>query len=328
LKYTWMKVLPALVAASMLAACGGSGGVGGTALPNTAGGTSASPDASGDFRPTSAYRAVGDANTPIAYFAPNDGLWVTRGATQTRDARTASSSNNLIYGSGPVQTSPKIYVVYWGSSWNGSGDPDGMKSYLNSFYSHVGGTTWNATVTQYYQRNPSAYAGNPAGNYAGSYVDTSSTPPKRPSQSQMAAEAARAAAHFGNHTANAQYVVAMPYGIKPSGFGTQYCAYHSTTSAGGGTISWTNLPYLPDAGASCGAASVTGSNLDGVSIVAGHEMAESETDPQLSAWLDSSGEEIGDKCAWVNLADTNLNGTNFPTQPLWSNASSSCVQSY
>ena len=318
-----IRLLPALVAASLLAACSGGGGIA-PGVPTTPTSNQAAP---GDFRPTSAYRAVGDAGQPIAYFAPNDGLWITRDGRSYRT--TAASSSNLIYGSGPVQTAPKVYVVYWGSAWNGSsGDPDGMKTYLNNFLSHVGGTTWNATVTQYYQTNPSGYAGNPSGEFVGSYVDTTSSPAKRPSQSAMAAEAARAEAHFGDHSANAQYVVAMPHGIVPSGFKTQYCAYHSTTGAGGGTISWTNLPYLPDAGAACGAASVTSSKLDGVSIVEGHEMAESETDPQLGAWLDSSGEEIGDKCAWVNLQDTSLNGTSFPTQPLWSNATSSCVQSY
>jgi hypothetical protein len=318
----YFRLLPAFVVASLLAAC--SGGGMGSGVPSTGSGT---PASTGDFRPTSAYRATGDAASPIAYFAPNDGLWVTKNGQRFRT--TASAANNLIYGSGPVQTAPKLYVVYWGSAWNSSsGDPDGMKSYLNSFLSKVGGTSWNATVTQYYQTNPSAYAGNPSGNFVGSYVDTSSSPAKRPTQSSMAAEAARAEAHFGDYSANAQYVVAMPHGIAPSGFKTQYCAYHSTTSAGGGTISWTNLPYLPDAAGSCGAGSVTGSNLDGVSIVEGHEMAESETDPYLGAWLDSSGAEIGDKCAWVDLQDTNLNGTSFPTQPLWSNASSSCVQSY
>jgi hypothetical protein len=145
----------------------------------------------------------------------------------------------------------------------------------------------------------------------------------------MAAEAARAAAHYGDYSASAAYVVAMPHGIKPSGFGTQYCAYHSSTSASGGTIAWTNLPYMPDAGASCGAGSVNSpGTLDGVTIVGGHEQGETETDPQPnSGWLDSSGAENGDKCAWIGL-ENNPNAGGYPTQPLWSNASSGCVQSY
>ena len=68
--------------------------------------------------------------------------------------------------------------------------------------------------------------------------------------------------------------------------------------------------------------------LDGVSIVFGHEQGETETDPQPnSGWLDSSGAENGDKCAWTNLIN-NPNAGGYPTQPLWSNATLSCVQTY
>lgn len=34
------------------------------------------------------------------------------------------------------------------------------------------------------------------------------------------------------------------------------------------------------------------------SIIA-HEITEAATDPQLSAWFDSSGRENADKCAWM-----------------------------
>ncbi|MEO9239355.1 MAG: hypothetical protein ABI418_14840, partial [Jatrophihabitantaceae bacterium] len=89
---------------------------------------------------------------------------------------------------------------------------------------------------------------------------------------------------------------------------------------------YTDLPYMPDAGGSCGAGSVTGSSLDGVSIVEGHELAEAITDPELNAWYDSSGAEIGDICAWTGLAVIGLNGGSYPMQPLWSNAANACVQ--
>ncbi len=319
MRYSFLRLIPAVIAASLLAACAGGG-----TTPTVPSVVQPPVQQSGDFRATGQFTAIGDAQEAIR-FMPTVDVFQAYGERVTPLARGAAGSNNLLYNGGVIQTSPKLYVVYWGSAWNGSGDPDHMKAYLNNFLSHVGGTSWNSTVTQYYQTNPSAHAGNPANNFGGSYVDTSSSPPKRPTQSQMANEAKKAEAHFGNHSASAEYIVAMPHGIVPSGFKTQYCAYHSTTSAGGGTISWTNLPYLPDAGSGCGANSVSGV-LDGVSIVEGHEMAESETDPQLDAWYDASGSEIGDKCAWVNLRNTDLNGTYFPTQPLWSNSAGGCVQ--
>jgi hypothetical protein len=212
-----------------------------------------------------------------------------------------------------------------------SGDPHGVANQLKAFYGVIGHSGWLNSVSQYYQ-NGGAHVGNAGNIFLGSYVDTSSQPPSRPRQSQLAAEAARAAAHFGDYSASASYVVALPHGIRPSGFATQWCAYHSTTNANRSTIAWTNLPYMPDAGYSCGAYSVnSGANgiLDGVTIVGGHEQGETETDPQLNAWFDYYGNENGDKCAWSNL-ENNPNAGGYPTQPLWSNATNggSCAQSY
>jgi serine protease len=241
-----------------------------------------------------------------------------------------STSSNMLYNGGPVQPATKIYLVFWGSAWNSSsGDPDHMKAYVTNFLTAAEGSKWLATVTQYYQLSGSTktFVGN-SSITIGSWVDTGSAPPKHPSQGNLASEAQRGAAHFGNYTVDASYVVVSPHGIKPSGFGTSYCAWHSTTTANSHTIAYTNLPYMPDAGGTCGAGSVTSpGTLDGVSIVEGHEQAETETDPHLNAWYDSGGSEIGDKCAWIGLIK-NSNAGGYPTQPLWSNASHSCVQSY
>jgi hypothetical protein len=95
---------------------------------------------------------------------------------------------------------------------------------------------------------------------------------------------------------------------------------------------------MTDAGASCGANfNGLGANA-GITIVGGHEMAETITDQFPSTgWADSSGEENGDKCAWISSGQgasdkiTLATGT-FPVQTLWSNAfnsgSGGCVLSY
>jgi len=62
-----------------------------------------------------------------------------------------------------------------------------------------------------------------------------------------------------------------------------------------------------------------------VRIVEGHELAEAITGPELNAWYDASGNEIGDICAWTGMGDVNLNGSTFAVQPLRSNATNSCV---
>ena len=303
---------------ALLAACGGGGGTG-TVLPSSGGNNVQSSPDRGELTSTGLFTAVGDAGVTMRVLPTRDVL---------SNARVTMATSNLQYYGGPVQTAPQLYLIEWGSAWSSTGDPDGVASRLKSFYGVIGGGAWLATVTQYTQSN-GQHVGNAGNIYTAVWQDTGTKPPSRPTQSQIAAEAVRAAAHFGNYSANASYVIAMPHGIKPSGFGTQYCAWHSSTSSSGGTIAYTNLPYMPDAGASCGADSVnSGGTLDGVTIVSGHEQAETETDPQPnSGWLDSSGSEIGDKCAWVSL-ENNPNAGGYPTQPLWSNANNGCVQSY
>lgn len=230
------------------------------------------------------------------------------------------SSGPLLYSGGPVQTAPVVYVVYWG--W--TSDPYGVQAYLNDFLSTVGGTTWLSTVTQY------SGAGNPAGLYAGSWSDPSSVPATPVADSAIQSEALAAIQHFGLGTSvNIQIVVALPTGHDPTNFAAQggdECAYHGAVAAYP-NVTYTALPYMPDAGGSCGANLVDGP-LDGVSILAGHELAESITDPLLNAWFDSSGYqngEIADKCAWVGLQNLTTSGGTFAVQPLWSNALNGCV---
>ena len=141
-----------------------------------------------------------------------------------------------------------------------------------------------------------------------------------------------------------QYVVATATHNNSSGFGSQFCAWHSSTSSSYGNIAYTNLPYMTDAGASCGANFNGLGPTAGITIVGGHEMAETITDQYPNGgWLDRQGEENADKCAWLTTgtqgasASVSLNGANFPganvpVQSLWSNVFNSnkggCVLSY
>jgi hypothetical protein len=239
-----------------------------------------------------------------------------KGASQTGGATT--SSGNLLYGGGPVQNSPSIVLIFWGN-WSTS-DPEYTR--LTAFFNGVGGSNWNSTVTQYYDG-----AGPIANSLSERVVIDKSSVPSKPSSSQVGAEAQKfAVSNFGG--TNTNYFVALPTGHDPSGFKTRWCAWHSSESESEGTVSYTNFPYQSDGGTSCGADSVnSGGTYDGVTIVSGHEEAETMTDPQPSTgWTDSSGSEIGDKCAWTNLQNTSFSTGTFPTQPLWSNSAGGCVQ--
>ena len=167
---------------------------------------------------------------------------------------------------------------------------------------------------------------------------------------------------------NADIVIAQPANYSdPNALSTGYCAFHDYTYPGvsGGIyngvtkgISYTNMPYALSINS--GGANVCGENavnsgpsgkLDGFSIVLGHEIEETVTDPgaediigsgtstnNLGGWYDSiDANENGDKCAWVGeslgapgeptvtpipgaLNDIKGNrGGTFAVQSLWSN---------
>jgi len=266
------------------------------------------------------------------------------------------SKNLSFHGGDPgvVTGADKVYLVAWGSGWgtNGSTDPSGEVTLLKNFFSNVGGSPWNNSVTQYCQGvavgtvtcgSSGIHAVNPAGSlWGGTWFDTGNVAPAHPSQSDLAAEAARAAAHFGNTTAatnkTVQYAILTATGNNASGAGSSYCAWHSWTSSNYGTLAYTNMPYVTDFGYACGAGfNGLGPNA-GITIVEGHEFAETETDIfPSSGWVDSGGAENADKCAWISSgqgasANITLGGTNYPVQSLWSNAygggAGGCVLSY
>lgn len=268
------------------------------------------------------------------------------GASVAHAAKVRPAATTLLsYGGGPIVTAPAIYIVYWGSQWGTTtitNDPSGEAPLQLSFFQHMygSGDTWSTSTTQYCQGvavgttqcgTSGTHVGHPSSNpVVATWLDSASASPRRPSTAQITAEAVRAASHFGVTGDNVQIIVDAAHGVKPSGFGTQYCAWHDVTTSGGQDLPYTNMPYVTDVGASCGANFVApgGSGVngasEGVTIVGGHEYAETLTDPGAgNGWL-GGGQENGDLCAWISsgqgaAAIVALNGSNYAVQSLWSN---------
>jgi hypothetical protein len=266
-------------------------------------------------------------------------------------------------------------------------DPDGAGKRMADWLNALGGTTWAGTTTQYYQTDASGNKTsitNPTNQLAGIWVDdtndisglakTSASNPPGPTNTytDLAQEAARAMTQFGLTTAevpNANIIIAQPPNYSdPNALSTGYCAFHDYTepNVSGGIynniqpgIAYTNMPYV--LAINSGGANVCGENavnsgaagkLDGVSIVLGHEVEETVTDPgaedvigsgtsaqQLGGWYDAlDANENGDKCAWVGenlltgqgppapvpgaMGDiTGNDGKTYAVQSLWSNDS-------
>ena len=267
------------------------------------------------------------------------------------------AATNLVYQGGAVETTPVIYISWWGSQWNTGFSTGGYSSakaqtYITDFFNNVGGSSWDNINTQYCQGitvgstscgSGGTHVTNPPGQLKGTWVDTTSVPTS-PTQSQIQSAATRLMNHFGGYNPNATYFVFTPHGHSMSGFGSVWCAWHDEPTSGT-DMAYAYMPYIPDAGTGCGRNFVNRTNnsygngyFDGFSIVGGHEYAEAMTDPHPErtstnfGWITStgsSGEEIGDLCAWAsNSTNITLGSNYYAVQPLWSNASSSCVTSY
>jgi hypothetical protein len=284
-----------------------------------------------------------------ALSAGTEVLPIFRGHVQPAGHRP-TRNNNLSSHGGPVQTTPKVYISWWGPEW-GTGFSTGTYSsataqtYNTGFFSNVGGSAWNNVVKQYCQNVPSGtqdcgsvtgavHIANPTGQLGGAWNDIT-TVPSSPTQTDIFNAAKRAATHFG-YDPEGTYLVYTPHGTSMNGFGTQWCAWHSSGSTTSGTLAYGYIPYMPDAGASCGMNFVNSSNdsygngyFDGFSVVAGHEYSEAETDPfPNSGWLDRNGAENADKCAWnASSANISLGGHSYAVQPTWSNATGGCAMS-
>jgi len=269
-----------------------------------------------------------------------------------------------------------IYGSQWGKASSDadgnamfSGDSNGEVLRLQQLFKGLGtgGELWSGTMTQYCDgsqvnsgatscpSNAAHVAYPTAGVLAGVWYDDSIASPASASGNQLANEAVKAAAHFGNTTAEsnryAQYVILSPPGTNPDGFNTNngnFCAWHDYNAdaalSGGaapssfGDIAFTNMPYVTDAGSSCGASFVNSGAagaLDGVTIVEGHEYAETVTDQNpAGGWTNQtgstySGSENGDECAWIASgqgasANVAMGNGSYPMQSTWSNDTNRC----
>jgi hypothetical protein len=261
-------------------------------------------------------------------------------------------------------------------------DPDGAGKYMADFLKQIGGTAWAGVQSQYYETDSSGkqtFIANPSNRLAGIWVDNTdpNTLPKTTLDNAagptntltvLGKEAQAAVKHFKvTDLKNANIVIVQPPVLSdPNALSQGYCAFHDYMWKGiesgvynGLTqgISYSNIPY--QLAVNLGDVNVCGENavnsgpqgkLDGFSIVLGHEMEETTTDPgaedvvgsgisptHLGGWYDApDANENGDKCAWVGLDPTTGQGTfpipgalgnitgnggkTFAVQSLWSNA--------
>jgi len=210
--------------------------------------------------------ASGPLNAKHFFFAPGqDGATVAD-----------SASNDIIYHGGNagdgaigVETTPAVYLVWWGPDWAAgfqTADTDGklfssktLQTYLQSFFQNVGGSPWAGVQTQYCKNvlagstscvGGSGFVTNPKHQLKGVWVDPTPVPSdiitlglaENLVDDPIAMEAQRAAAHFGTYDPNATYIVLTP--PEPVATGQPvYCGYHTQTTSIDGLGNPTRIQY-------------------------------------------------------------------------------------
>ena len=235
----------------------------------------------------------------------------------TRGLKTATSTSNLIDHGGRVLPQSDTFVIWWGNSGAWASD---VQSGVATLFQGFQGSNYLGIGQQYMH-------GQTIGStYKGAKSDPSA-PPSKVNSSTLGNEVLK---EFGSVEANGIYFVYT------SNFprGGNFCAWHSYTTSNGTSFSVAYMPNTTNV-AGCDPGNLYGvsgsEGLRSLANVTAHEFMESVTDALPAngsyGWIDSSGSEIGDKCAWQFTGKVKLgNNSTWQLQEEWDNTSSGCLQ--
>jgi serine protease len=235
-----------------------------------------------------------------------------------KDARGSTSGGNLVDHGGKILPTSNTYAIWWGTQ---SAFPSDAKAGLDSLFGGLAGSSFLGVSSQYMRGGTSTSA------FHTNWVDTSAPPGHGPNTATIVGEACTVIVQNG----------ATPdptgiYFVYTSNFpkGGNYCAWHSHGTCNGVDI---KVAYMPNTAgvAGCDPGDLYSCNsysqgTRSLANVTSHEFMEAITDPDLNAWLDGSGSEIGDKCAWKFSSCVTLTTGSWQLQQEWSNATTGCVQ--
>jgi hypothetical protein len=265
-----------------------------------------------------------------------------------------TNSTQILFHGGPVMNlANSVYVIYYGTF------PSTTQPIINDFLAGLSGSPAFGVNSSY---NGSALSPAPVpANYA--FVSPGPAPGTNPStsvywdnysegaqlsNSSVPKIVAHAIAAGLPANQNAVYLVITAPDVKIAGFCTSFCAYHntSTTIVSGLHIRFALIPDPTQRCTGCNGSiavyhdSVTPNGDMGADTMTDdiiHELSETVTDPDISAWYTQSGAENGDLCNYVYettqspiMTGTNggatfhynitLSGRPFLVQFIWKNS--------
>jgi hypothetical protein len=258
-------------------------------------------------------------------------------------AHPAPKDNGIQYFGGPVMlgTVPVYYI--WYGNWSGNDAP----RLLTDLIYGLSGSSYMNINTTYYNRAKQPVSGT--FTFAGA-VDDNYSQGTALSDAQVQAIVAAQCGSLGNCDPNAVYFVLTSADVnETSGFGTQYCSFHTNATIAGKDIKYAFVGDTSRAPSAC-EDQVIGPNgsggADGMANQIAAELDATTTDPDHNAWYTgvkgskAVGPENAIKCAWTfgnflyttaNGAQANINiaGHDYLIQQNWVNARGGyCAMSY
>lgn len=267
---------------------------------------------------------------------------------------------NLPYDGGPVLHSNRSHVIFWQPAGSGLTFDPGYQQLIETFLSDVADDS-HTTTNVYGLSGQYSDPGGPAAydsSYGGAVQATDPLPPNGCTEppatgpgwtvcltdEQLEHEIGQVIAADRLQSTNRDvYFLVTPDGLGSctdssssscalGGSAGGYCGYHSETPAG---ILYAVIPYNGVAGhCQSGNPRPNASPADPTISTISHEHNEMVTDPDGNAWIDASGDEVGDLCltdfgpilggggpaAWNEA----IQGGHFFLQEEWSNADGGC----
>jgi hypothetical protein len=274
------------------------------------------------------------------------------------------ASKPVEYHGGPVMPSNTNYALYWdptGGSEYPSGYELGLDKYFEDLAHDSGGEQNTDSVLIQYGDEAAEFA-NYNSHFGGALSDTDPYPangcsaaPICLTDEQLRTEiTSYVQAHKLPVDLQHEYFLITPPGVescfeaagRACSAGTKhasYCSYHGDIPVGKGVIVYADSGYIDGTNCDTGEEHPNG-NASDATIGGGmaHEHSESVTDPELNAWFDSKGNEVGDKCRTFKQStefgeplgkapdgsnyNQVINGDLYWYQQEWSNETGGCQQ--
>jgi hypothetical protein len=273
--------------------------------------------------------------------APNGKGWgVERKVSSGKRAaaKKAVTTNGMSYHGGPVMRASMVNVYFiWYGNWTNGPKPSDSRTTVN-LLNILFGPTRGIGGSNYFKINTtySDTIGHPTGNI--SLLASSTNNYSRGKQLsdgdiQSIVSSAISSRALPKDADGLYFVLTASDVAETSGFCTKYCGWHTSSIIGGTDIKFSFVGN-PDRCPSACEMQVVGPNsdggADGMASVMAHEASEAVSDPDLNAWYDSAGNEVGDKCAWKFGPITGVLGQhaynqtfgtyNWLIQTLWENS--------